>query len=235
MTERGEHSLERSPIALCIGPSSLHWDSDALVFDIDEIAAPVPLRIRGQVRVIPKVGFDRPLALDSAGKHRWQVIAPAAQVEVQLAAPNLRWKGQGYCDSNEGDEPLEVGLQSWHWSRTAMPDGDVILYDVSERNGNEHSLALKFGRDGSLGEFEPPAKVVMPRSGWRISRVTRSEAPAVVETTLDDTPFYVRSVVTTRLLGERFSSVHESLDLDRFRTPLVQAMLPFRMRRRAIR
>jgi carotenoid 1,2-hydratase len=52
-----------------------------------------------------------------------------------------------------------------------------------------------------------------------------------VRRTLEDTPFYARSVLQTRLLGQDAIAVHESLSLDRFRNPIVQAMLPFRMPR----
>ena len=50
--------------------------------------------------------------------------------------------------------------------------------------------------------------------------------------TLEDTPFYTRSLLSARLLGERVAAVHESLSLDRFRTGWVQMLLPFRMPRR---
>ena len=55
---------------------------------------------------------------------------------------------------------------------------------------------------------------------------------ATLARTLEDTPFYARSLVGTRLFGHAATSVHESLDLDRFRSRIVQAMLPFRMPRR---
>jgi carotenoid 1,2-hydratase len=38
--------------------------------------------------------------------------------------------------------------------------------------------------------------------------------------------------VRSQLFGEAATAVHESLDLDRFASPWVQAMLPFRMPRR---
>jgi len=38
-------------------------------------------------------------------------------------------------------------------------------------------------------------------------------------------------VLSASLLGERVEAVHESLSLERFRLPVVQAMLPFRMPR----
>ena len=54
----------------------------------------------------------------------------------------------------------------------------------------------------------------------------------MVRQTLEDTPFYSRSVIETGLFGEQVTAVHESLSLDRFQAPWVQAMLPFRIPRR---
>jgi carotenoid 1,2-hydratase len=52
-----------------------------------------------------------------------------------------------------------------------------------------------------------------------------------VRRTLEDTPFYTRSLVHGRYGGEPAQIVHESLSLDRLRLPIVRAMLPFRMPR----
>ena len=70
-------------------------------------------------------------------------------------------------------------------------------------------------------------------SAWRIARRTRCEsgASARVEQTLEDGPFYARSLLRTHLLGDEVGAMHESLDMTRWRRPLVQAMLPFRMPR----
>jgi carotenoid 1,2-hydratase len=51
--------------------------------------------------------------------------------------------------------------------------------------------------------------------------------------TLEDSPFYTRSVLSTHLLGEPATAMHESLSLDRFSTAWVQLMVPFRMPRAA--
>jgi carotenoid 1,2-hydratase len=218
---------------LRIGPSALSWDGNALTFEIEEVAVPWPSRIRGTVRVIPRALVGHVADLGAARCHRWRPIAPAARVEVQLHSPALRWSGEGYFDSNEGDEPLEARIRHWHWSRGAARDGTLVLYDVHERDGSATSLALKFDRAGAVTRFDAPPDVPLPASGWRIARSTRSEdGRARVERTLEDTPFYVRSVVSARLLGAATTSVHESLDLDRFSSRIVQAMLPFRMPRR---
>jgi len=52
----------------------------------------------------------------------------------------------------------------------------------------------------------------------------------VVET-LEDTPFYARSLLATRLLGTEAIAVHESLSMERFASGWVQRLLPFRIRK----
>ena len=75
----------------------------------------------------------------------------------------------------------------------------------------------------------------LPRSRWGLSRTQRSEAgtPVRVQQTLEDTPFYVRSVIGAALLGEPVTAMHETLHVPRLVSLPVQLMLPFRMPRRA--
>ena len=49
--------------------------------------------------------------------------------------------------------------------------------------------------------------------------------------TLEDTPFYVRSLIDAQLLGETVTSVHETLDLPRLVSRSTRMMLPWRMPR----
>jgi carotenoid 1,2-hydratase len=55
--------------------------------------------------------------------------------------------------------------------------------------------------------------------------------PARVAQTLEDTPFYVRSLLDSQLFGERVSSVHETLNVPRVVSTPVRLMLPWRMPR----
>jgi carotenoid 1,2-hydratase len=68
-----------------------------------------------------------------------------------------------------------------------------------------------------------------------MQRGTRSEGGAGgrIVKTLEDTPFYARSIVASRVAGRPVTAMHESLSLERFALPVVQFMLPFRMPRRA--
>jgi carotenoid 1,2-hydratase len=235
MTERGRGAIRRTPDCFVVGPSAVAWQAGTLTLQIDEMAVPWPRRIRGEVRLRAGALFDHPVALDAAGRHHWTALAPCARVEVELESPARRWSGHGYLDMNAGDEPLEDGFASWHWSRSALADGSTaVLYEVQRRAGDREGFGLRFDPGGAVHTFETPAPAALPGTGWGIARGTRADDAAQVRVrrTLEDTPFYARSVLSSRLLGEEVTAVHESLSLDRFRSRWVQALLPFRMPRR---
>jgi carotenoid 1,2-hydratase len=234
MTERGRGSVARSDSMLRIGPSSLCWQGGTLKIDVDEIGAPLPKRIRGTIRVTPSGFSGRSFALDAGGNHIWQPIAPRTQIDVQLDRPDLHWRGTGYLDSNFGAEPLEARFSRWSWSRAHLAEDSVVLYDARRRDGTDAAMALRFSPDGGVQAMPPPPRADLPRTGWRVVRETRNDPGHAVRLrkTLEDTPFYARSLIETQLYGERGEAFHESLVLDRFASPVVRAMLPFRMPRR---
>lgn len=205
----------------------------ALSIALNEIGAPIPFPLRGAVRVEPTIVNREAHLLERVGRHFWRPIAPAARVEAAFEKPALRWRGHGYFDCNAGDEPLEEAFASWTWSRAQIEKGAAILYDAERRREPAFSLALSFDDAGACEAFTPPSPAPLPRSNWRVARAARSDdASASLLRTLEDTPFYARSVVGTTLLGQRRAVMHESLSLDRFANPIVRAMLPFRMPRR---
>lgn len=236
MTERGRGHLQRDASTLAIGPSAMRWESDALVIDIDEVTVPLPRRLRGKLRVQPRALAGQSFELDGGGLHSWRPIAPSARVEVEMTEPALRWRGEGYFDSNIGQRPLEADFMRWNWSRAALADGGTaVLYDVAGRRDDALSLALRFDRMGGSEPFDAPAVTALPPAGWRMQRATRCEEPGTprVLRTLEDSPFYSRSLIESHLLGQRVRAVHESLSLERWSRPWCQWMLPFRMPRRA--
>jgi carotenoid 1,2-hydratase len=228
MTERGANSVQRGADFLAIGPSALEWDGSTLMIRIDEVAVPLPRRVRGILRLYPSALETRALNLDTAGHHCWQAIAPCARVEVAMDSPGLSWSGVGYFDTNTGDRPLEADFVGWDWSRARLPGGTAILYEVTRRDG-PLTLALRYDDAGGLVDFVPPSKVALPPTRWRVPRAI--SAPASIVQTLEDTPFYARSVVAAKVLGHPVTAMHESLAMCRFTAPWVQAMLPFRMPR----
>lgn len=235
MTERSRRWVHREPDRFVVGPSRLHWDGRALVIDLDEVGVPLPQRVRGRIRVRPQVTSSFVTALDGAGVHRWGPIAPCAAVEVDLEAPAARWAGHAYLDSNEGDEPLERGFDTWDWSRSTLADGSTaVIYDTRRRGGGEHVIARRFLPDGSDEAFAVPPRQVLRATGWRIPRAMRADPgrPVTVRQTLEDTPFYSRSLLDTSLFGQPVTTVHESLSVPRLESLPVRMMLPWRMPRR---
>ncbi len=231
MTERGKGALRRTPNSLAVGPSSLHFDGSTLVVDIDEWTVPVPRRLRGRAVIDLGRVFDQAHCIDSAGRHRWRPVAPCATVEVRFERPGIGWRGHGYVDMNEGSEGLEKGFTHWNWSRQERGDATRILYDTVGRDGAARSLALDYHRDGTVEVVRPDPMQVLPRTRWLVARSTRApdDRPLKVVRTLEDTPFYSRSMLANADGG---GTIHESVDLGRFASPIVQAMLPFKMPRR---
>lgn len=241
LTERGASEVCRGPTHLSLGASSLRWERGELHIELREKTSPfpslIPGRIVGRVRVIPTVHHGAPQALDPAGRHLWWAVAPLCRVEVELTEPSLRWSGTGYHDANAGDAALEDDFHGWDWSRADVDGHPVILYDATLRDGrrSRSRLARRYRPDGSAEAIELPAEHPLGRTRWGIFRGTRCDrgARASVARTLEDAPFYARSVLSTSLLGSRVHAMHESVDLDRFASSWVRFLIPFRMRRGA--
>ena len=106
MTERGlKHSFRDAEI-FQIGPSDIRWMNDSLEININERSIPFGQKVIGKVKVYPEQLFNYSVPLDSKAHHRWGPIAPTSKISVELEAPNIKWNGHAYLDSNEGDEPI---------------------------------------------------------------------------------------------------------------------------------
>ncbi len=235
MTERPAWTGERTADSFRIGPSRIWRDGDAYHVEIAERSVPHLSKIRGRVTIRPEGINTRMFDLDAPKRHQWRPIAPSARVEVDLAQPEQKWTGHAYLDSNRGAEPLEVGFPRWDWSRTALRDGCAVLYDITRRDGTDLSMALRFGKDGSVREEEAPPRLDLPRTLWRVTRRVQADKGAEPKEVrrLEDAPFYARAELRTRLFGEDATAVHETVDGDRFAARWVKLLLPFRMPRAA--
>ncbi len=231
MTERGRTAVSREAGTLAIGPSSVRLEDDRFIIDIDETTSPLPRRLKGRVELRIEGTTQRTFNLDANGCHTWWPIAPRVSASVTLEHPALSWTGYGYIDQNAGTQPLETDFKRWNWSYARLKGRSVVLYDVERRAGPGCAHALSIRDDGSVTEIDVPTLAPLrPTALWRMPRLTRADAPgeAVVLTTLEDTPFYSRSTLATRVLGEVTAGMHESLCLDRLTLPVVRGLLPFR-------
>ncbi|MEM7781033.1 MAG: hydroxyneurosporene dehydrogenase [Pseudomonadota bacterium] len=239
MHERPRGDVTRGAHDLTIGASSVIWDGDALTIEIEErdtrLFNPIHRRVAGRVKVYPEALNRASFALDPAQNHIWHCMAPRARIEVEMKEPGLSWSGMGYFDHNRGREPLEKGFNTWHWSRAHMKRGAVVCYEGERGDGSVFASAIRFDAEAVPMEVDLPPMAPLPKSSWRIERSTRSEiGKAKVRRTWEDTPFYARSELATKLYGEEVVAVQESLDMRRFDSGVVQFMLPFRMPRRAV-
>lgn len=237
MTERGKAVSQQDRDVLQIGPSAMRWDNDRLIIDIEEhdkrVGIPWRRPVRGQVILHPQMINTRSFRLDPQGHHSWRPIAPQARIEVKMDEPDVRWNGSAYLDSNHGNEPLEDGFQSWHWSRAHVGKEVVVIYEGQRRDDSYFASALRFDSAGTPQEVELPMLAPLPHTLWALPRQTRADRGfATVVKTWEDSPFYARSALSMRLFGESVLAVQESISLDRLVNPLVQFMLPYRMPRR---
>jgi carotenoid 1,2-hydratase len=253
MTECPRHDVKRSPTRFEVATSAISWDGVNLTIDIDEKTVPFPYpapfatKLRGKVTVTPLAVFTDAFDLDAESKHQWRPIAPISRVKVEMAAPDLHWQGAAYVDSNIGTAPLEDSFMSWDWARTKPSAMSVslnsaattlVVYDVQRLDGSNLTLAKQFTVNSNVGQvsdFAAPPHAPLPTSGWGIARATACDVNATcgVVKTVEDTPFYARSIVSSTINGTPATMFHESLSLARFSTRWVQMLLPFKMRRRA--
>ncbi len=236
MTDRGRSALRQSRDALQIGPSRMAWQNGSLVIDIDEISAlPRISGVRGEIRLTPSAVTEVEALLTPDARHIWRPFAPSARIEVNLTQGHC-WSGHGYFDANFGQAALEADFKRWTWGRFPRAHGGTTcFYDGIRADGSTLALGLDVAADGSAARIEPPPLTRLGKTRWAIQRATRCDAGATPRQTMSllDAPFYSRSLVETRIGGETVTGVHEALDLGRFRSPIVKAMLAVRVPRRA--
>jgi carotenoid 1,2-hydratase len=235
MTDRGRAALRQSQDRLTVGPSSMHWDGDRLVIEVDEWGAlPMVTPVRGRIVLTPSAVTGAEVNLTPDGAHRWRPFAPVSRIEVDLTQGH-KWQGHGYFDANFGTRALEADFDTWTWGRYPLASGAACFYDARRRDGSSLALGLQIARDGTATEIaDAPPETRMARTAWGIARGTRADPgtqPRQVMAMLE-APFYSRALVETVIHGERSVGVHEALDLRRFRGPWIMPMLAVRVPRR---
>ncbi|MEM7719479.1 MAG: carotenoid 1,2-hydratase [Pseudomonadota bacterium] len=235
MTDRGRPALRQTSNSFTVGPSSLHWDGQALTIDVNEIGAvPLVTRVRGKITLRPTAITNVEVALTEDDAHIWRPFAPVSQIDVDLEAPGWQWSGHGYFDANFGTRALEADFDTWTWGRYPTASGATCFYDANRRDGTALATGLSFDADGAVTEAGLPPKVRLRRSLWAVDRETRAEEGYQPHQTMAmlEAPFYSRSMVRTRLNGAETVGVHEALDLRRFRSNLLMPMIAVRVPRR---
>jgi carotenoid 1,2-hydratase len=234
LAERRVTDGDRTAHGVAIGASSMRWDGDRLVVDIDERTTPFGRRLRGRVIVHPEATTGLVHPIDARGEHSWWPIAPLARISVDLPQPGVRFTGHGYHDANAGDVPIPDAFERWSWSRGRTGDGAALLtYDVALRDGRLRTLAFEVSSRGEIADLPHTWRAPLAPTAWGLARRARVDAgePARVVRVLEDGPFYARALVETRLGGRGVVAMHEELAAHRLRRLWVRFLTGFRMRR----
>ena len=236
MTERGEKSTFLSKNIFSVGPSKFQWLDNHLEITIDEISNPHFDRVKGVVKIIPKFISEVEVPLTSEGTHIWRPFSPNSRIEVDIKKKGWQWNGHGYFDANFGTRALEQDFTYWTWARLPLSNSTATIYDAKYKNGSDLGIGLNFLNSGEVEIFDPPENQNLSKSLWFLKRQIPCEKdfkPRQIKHMLD-TPFYTRSAVKTKILGEVTSGVHETLDLKRFSNPFIKPMLAVRIPRKAM-
>ena len=234
-TEYADAATAHDAQQLRMGANRLSWNDEVLHIEIDEREAPLPRALRARIAVHPTTRSDLAWPLVGSGAHWWYPLIPRARVSVDLRPNGPCWQGSGYLDCNRGTGALEGAFTGWQWLRAHGPTSTSVVYETEPAaHLAEHPARSLFllSDGGTRIGLPPPARPLAP-TRWGISRNVScddNQVPRLLRT-LEDTPFYARSLVTTRLQGEQLTAVHESLSLRRFQSGWVRSLLPFRMRR----
>jgi carotenoid 1,2-hydratase len=213
------------------GRSSVSVKGNELRVIVDERTAPLGRRLCGEVKVYAAASNDEAFFLDQGHQHQWQPIVPGGQVVVEFEKPQIQWQGHAYVDTNNGRRPLESDFRRWDWSRYLAGDQTRILYKTEDLAGESRCLSLSFDQDARVSNIDAPREVELPRTGWGVERRMQHDADVRVIKTLEDTPFYARSMLGLSAGDNELTAMHESLTLERFRKTWVRTLLPFRMPR----
>jgi carotenoid 1,2-hydratase len=234
LTEHAIAPTARGADGLAIGRSTMRWDRDRLLVELDEVSPWTARPLRGRLVFIPQTGPKQPLWLDSARRHAWWPIAPRGSLDVQLDEPALRFRATGYHDANAGDEPLHRAVDAWTWSRFHLHDGSTVVTYVVQPPGGEPSAARAF-------HFVPDsahalaALIARPLSAsrWGLAREAwaGAEPRARLLRSLEDGPFYARHLVQAQTDAGLVCGLSETLSARRLASRAARFLVGFRERR----
>ncbi len=233
-TEYTSKHVSRNPNELVLGNNIINADKDGeILINVDEKSPIIGSKIKGTVRLSFSRLNTEKFCLDRNENHTWHPIAPRGEVVIDFPSLSVNFKGSGYHDMNYGNSPLEKDFVNWDWSRHTVKDKTIIFYDGVRTAQDNFSIAVGFDDKGKIEPIKPlPEIKKLPNTClWRCPRSVRSDDEPRSIMTLENSPFYSRSLVRTKLLGSVAHGIHESLRLDIFKKNVVQHMLPFKLRR----
>jgi hypothetical protein len=115
--------------------------------DLD-LVLPGSGRVRGVVELSgPRVKLDG----SSRSELDWLPVAAAAsgQASLEWEGGAFTLSGRAYFDGNAARAPLpELGIDDWRWGRIAMPEREVVYFQLSAAGNGGPPTVLSIDRDG---------------------------------------------------------------------------------------
>jgi carotenoid 1,2-hydratase len=174
-------------------------------------------------------GIGKPHRVDHHNESQPGLLRKPLRARARKIASFWRDPARNLANTITSNPPKPTHLCGFE--RFSRATSSVVCYEGIRRDGRGFASALRFGADGVPHEEEAlPPVAPLPNTLWQMERKTRADrGHASVIRTWEDAPFYARSTLSSRLFGEPVVAVQESLDLDRFSSPIVQFMLPYRI------
>jgi len=236
MTERPQHVVRPEASQLGIGPSSVRWVGDCLVIDIEEhdkrIGVPWQrTALQGRSASGPRCSMINRSRSTPPATICGTASARVRGSRLRCANRALRWKGSAYLDSNRGNELLEKAFVSGIGPGAHLGRDVAVFYEGAAAMAPPSPVRCALMPLGSRMKRSCRRSRLyrIPIGNERRTRADRGFA--TVRRTWEDVPFYTRSTVHARIYGEKVVATQGLLSLDRFCSPIVQIMLPFRMPR----
>lgn len=173
-------------------------------------------------------------------EHDWTPLMAACEgrAKAVIGDEETTWCGRIYHDRNGGCVPLHrLGIRNWVWGRIALPDRELIYYDLDAKDDSSQTLLLTIGADGEIRHTKQlqlrrrHSRTNLAGLTWWPSMSIWSEGNRWLELdasdVVDSGPFYLRTMLeATDGDGKTFRGIGEvcepgRIDLGRHR-PLVK-------------
>lgn len=214
-----------------------------LDLDVPRLEGPARMEVRAEGPGCTSRGADHDPAIrrtDPVPAHDWVPLLSTCggRAEAAFDGRTASWHGRVYHDRNGGRIPLNrLGIDHWIWGRIAMPDRELVYYELEADDGTTQSLVVAIGTDGVVHRLDDHH---LDRRGRRTNLGGLTWWPSLsvrtgdvrwldIEATdvVDSGPFYLRALLkATDRTGRTCRGVGEFCDPDRIdlarHRPLVQ-------------
>ena len=155
--------------------------------------------------------------------HVWCPMMLACDGRARLSTPawQLGIDGRAYHDRNAANRPLDaLGIKRWWWGRLSMPDHDLVWYRLQPEDPEQslREMVLRVDRDGTATMAASPMRLGQEVHGrYGLSSPASVEfrdpdgraAVVLLDSLVDDGPFYQRHLVSGTCDGKRGHGVAE--------------------------